>query len=479
MASGMDDPQLDTERYDDDSTLPVQYRRVGNTDVGFQPRSDPRETGLPAVQSPPQTNDQYRTGPTFGERIGAKPGAMQPAPAAPAAAPAPPPIQIDASKLPPGILPSTAKVDATVPSYGAPQAPGVQLPPAAMPSGILRTSVSPGEVPSPAASSPATTTLPGLMQRRSQAATPLDPSSNQYRMGWGQRLLGTAANFLHGFAGDKAEPIYVGPGATNSRFARDTSMQEKKVAGLDTDIGNQEKLAGLQEKGYEDALKQAYEGQLGDARIQTADAATARAQAAGETADVRAQLATTQGELNASRAKQATSTANKNDATRPTKVMGNRTYERQDNDTWKDIGPAPVKATGSGRGSKSDFDKIERDKQTTLRQAELRYQKAILDVDPKDAEGIKLIKEQLEQEKAQAQADYEARIQEKGGTVSAPSQATVKAPPPNRVVPAKVPPAKANEPRVRVREKATGKTGTLPKSQVAQAIATGRYEQAQ
>jgi hypothetical protein len=440
----MDDPQVDTERYtDDDSDLP----------------------------------NQYRTGPTFGERIGAKPGAMQPAPATPA--PAAPPIQIDASKLPPGILPSTAKVDATVPSYGAPQAPSVQLPSATMPSGILRTSVSPGEVPSPAASSPATTTLPNLMRQRSQAATPLDPSSNQYRMGWGQRLLGTAANFLHGFAGDKAEPIYVGPGATNSRFARDTSMQEKKVAGLDTDIGNQEKLAGLQEKGYEDALKQAYEGQLGDARIQTADAATQRAQAAGELADVKSQLSTSQAALNQAKAAQATSTGNKNDATRPRAIMGTRTMEKQDDGSWKDVGPAPAKAAGSGRGKQSDFDKIERDKQTTLRQAELRYQKAILDVDPKDAEGIKLIKEQLEQEKAQAQADYEARIQEKGGTVSAPSQATVKAPPPNRVVAAKVPPAKANEPRVRVREKATGKTGTLPKSQVAQALATGKYEQVQ
>jgi hypothetical protein len=55
----------------------------------------------------------------------------------------------------------------------------------------------------------------------------------------------------------------------------------------------------------------------------------------------------------------------------------------------------------------------------------------------------------------------------------------VKAPPPNKVVPAKAPAAKPNEQRVRVREKASGKTGTLPKSQVAQAIATGKYEQVQ
>jgi hypothetical protein len=349
MASGMDDPQLDTERYtDDDSGVPIQYR----------------------------------TGPTFGDRIGAKPGAMQPAQAAPAAAPAPPPIQIDASKLPPGIMPSTAKVDATVPGYGQPQAPSIQLPPAKMPPGIMRTNLTPGEVPSPAASSPATTTLPSLMQRRSQAATPLDPSSKQYRMGWGQRLLGTAANFLHGFAGDKAEPIYVGPGATNSRFARDTSVQSQKVAGLDTDIGNQEKLAGLQEKGYEDALKQAYEGQLGDARMQTADAATQRAQAAGELADVKSQLSTSQAELNRAKAAQATSTGNKNDATRPRAIMGTRTMEKQDDGSWKDVGPAPAKQSGAGRGSKSDFDKIERDKQKQIKDAENDAQKAIMKLKP-------------------------------------------------------------------------------------------------
>lgn len=466
MASGMDDPQLDTERFaDDDSDLP----------------------------------NQYRTGPTFGERIGAKPGAMQAAPAAPAAAPAPPPIQMDASKLPPGILPSTAKVDATVPGYGQPQAPSIQLPPAKMPPGILRTNVSPGEVPSPIASSPATTVLPNLMRQRSQAAAPIDPKAvdpatgkPMYRMGWGQRLLGTVANFANGFARNGVEPTYVGPGATNPRFARDTAMQGQKVAGLDTDIGNQEKLAGLQEKGYEDALKQAYEGQLGDARIQTADAATQRAQAAGETADVKSQLAASQAELNKQRGIAAAATANKNDATRPRAIMGTRTMEKQDDGSWKDVGPAPTKQGGAGRGSKSDFDKIERDKQKQIKDAENQAQTAVMKIKPpaptdyaefaaysKNPVAWKESKKQeiyaeLEGKKNQAQADYEARIQEKGGKVSAPGQATVKAPPPNKVVP-----AKPNEPRIRVREKATGKTGTLPKSQVAQAIATGKYEQAQ
>jgi hypothetical protein len=137
----------------------------------------------------------------------------------------------------------------------------------------MRTNLSPGEVPSPAASSPITTTLPGLMQRRSQAAAPIDPQAvdpktgkPMYRMGWKQRLLGTVANFANGFARDGAAPIYVGPGATNSRFARDTGMQEKQLAALDTDIGNQEKLAAEQQKMYEDASKQAYEGVLGEYR---------------------------------------------------------------------------------------------------------------------------------------------------------------------------------------------------------------------
>jgi hypothetical protein len=40
----------------------------------------------------------------------------------------------------------------------------------------------------------------------------------QYRMGIGHRILGTLANFANGFAGNRAQPIYVGPGALNNRY---------------------------------------------------------------------------------------------------------------------------------------------------------------------------------------------------------------------------------------------------------------------
>src|SRR5437016_3520553 len=45
---------------------------------------------------------------------------------------------------------------------------------------------------------------------------PPDPDDRQYRMGIGQRILGSVANFLNGFAKDGAGPIYVGPALTTA-----------------------------------------------------------------------------------------------------------------------------------------------------------------------------------------------------------------------------------------------------------------------
>jgi hypothetical protein len=63
-----------------------------------------------------------------------------------------------------------------------------------------------------------------------------------YKMGLGQRLLGTASNFLTGFGSGKTPPIYVGPGATNSRFDQDETTREANVARDPTALGEQEKL---------------------------------------------------------------------------------------------------------------------------------------------------------------------------------------------------------------------------------------------
>lgn len=51
----------------------------------------------------------------------------------------------------------------------------------------------------------------------------------QYRMGIGHRILGTLANFANGFAGNRAQPIYVGPGALNNRYYQDERQREQNL----------------------------------------------------------------------------------------------------------------------------------------------------------------------------------------------------------------------------------------------------------
>src|SRR5262249_50461474 len=50
----------------------------------------------------------------------------------------------------------------------------------------------------------------------------------QYRMGIGHRILGTLANFANGFAGNHAQPIYVGPGALNNRYYQEEAQRQQQ-----------------------------------------------------------------------------------------------------------------------------------------------------------------------------------------------------------------------------------------------------------
>src|SRR5215467_7386536 len=50
----------------------------------------------------------------------------------------------------------------------------------------------------------------------------------KYRMGIGQRILGTLANFANGFARTGAQPTYVGPGALNKRYYQDQADREQQ-----------------------------------------------------------------------------------------------------------------------------------------------------------------------------------------------------------------------------------------------------------
>ena len=69
---------------------------------------------------------------------------------------------------------------------------------------------------------------------QTQDLPPVQSSDNQgktlpkYRMGIGQRILGTLANFANGFARNGAQPVYVGPGALNNRYYQDQAAREQQ-----------------------------------------------------------------------------------------------------------------------------------------------------------------------------------------------------------------------------------------------------------
>ena len=81
---------------------------------------------------------------------------------------------------------------------------------------------------------------PGASSSASAAAQPLayvPPTQTRdakgktvpkYRMGIGQRILASVANFANGFAGNGATPVYVGPGALNNRYYQDEAFRQQQ-----------------------------------------------------------------------------------------------------------------------------------------------------------------------------------------------------------------------------------------------------------
>lgn len=67
-----------------------------------------------------------------------------------------------------------------------------------------------------------TTYMPPIQTRDAQGKT-----VPKYRMGVGQRILASVANFANGFAGNGAAPVFVGPGALNNRYYQDEAYREQ------------------------------------------------------------------------------------------------------------------------------------------------------------------------------------------------------------------------------------------------------------
>lgn len=232
-------------------------------------------------------------------------------PASPAPVPTAPPVPALAPQpLGRRMAPS---LPAPEPPAESSAAPNVNIPfdMSKMPSGILAPPATPQSIPKPPTGSN-NPTLTDLAREQAMYGKPLDPAKVDpatgkpvYKMGTGTRILASLANFASGFDKNHGAPIYVGPGATNARYSRDEAMRERNLTNVNTQIGTQKTLDSENSKLYEDATRQAYEGQLGEARTKTAEASEARAASAGELADTKEQLSASQIQLNQARANRA------------------------------------------------------------------------------------------------------------------------------------------------------------------------------
>jgi|GEM_PF-5646735 hypothetical protein len=71
-----------------------------------------------------------------------------------------------------------------------------------------------------------------------EAHTPPDTQDRKYRMGIGQRILGSLVNFAGGFSHNGLPPVYVGPGALNSRYYRDQKRQQDEAERSDARLNS-------------------------------------------------------------------------------------------------------------------------------------------------------------------------------------------------------------------------------------------------
>ena len=85
-------------------------------------------------------------------------------------------------------------------------------------------------------------------QVNQQAHAPLDRGNSKYRMGIGQRILGSLVNFANGFSGGNLPNVHVGPGAVNRRYYQDEQQREDDAAASDSRL---ESLQSAQTRNYE------------------------------------------------------------------------------------------------------------------------------------------------------------------------------------------------------------------------------------
>jgi hypothetical protein len=266
-------------------------------DAAFQPRAP---EGTLSIQ---ETADR----PSFGEKIGAKTPATTPRPAVEQPVPARVVTQPRPSITPPGatgILVPVTRDSTPSPSFGQKIGAKTAVQPAANPaptapsiSSIIPQSAPPAALTAGLDRKPLPSGLPSALAEQQKYATPLDPKAVDpttgkpiYKMGWGQRLAGVAANFASGMAG-RGPVSYIGPGATNQRFTREDDLRKANLEKANLNVAGQEKQDTTNLNLEKLAQRQAYESDMGASRKETAEARMATSAAQQETADIKDQLA--------------------------------------------------------------------------------------------------------------------------------------------------------------------------------------------
>ena len=255
------------------------------SDVGFRGRT-------PEGTLPIAPDDLHRLVATASPNSAAMPAAS---PGAPAAGAQPPDMKdlLRQSSGVPSVISAGLPKGAPPPSIASVVPPS----PAAPPAGVMRPPLAPTDVPKPPVGQNNQRRI-DLLKQMGTLGKPTDPKAvdangkPMYRMSLGQRILGTIGNAATGF-GRRGGPItYVGPGATNRQFDVAENQREKTLGGVKEELGEQDKLDTSEEKTYQDAVRQAYEGQLGQK-------ATELGAAAEKNMDIRGQLESSQAEKNA------------------------------------------------------------------------------------------------------------------------------------------------------------------------------------
>lgn len=347
-----------------------------------------------------------------------------------------------------GMFPKAPPDGTNVPMRPSTSAPGQPTVPMASADGVTpqQYPTIPKPAPAPVASAvqpPSIANItPGPVQPRLDnppqmppAPPAMDPNAvgangkSKYRMSLGERIAGTAANFLNGFARNGQAAVYVGRGARNQQWNQDQELSEQN------------------RKLYETATQGAYrQGQIEKFEAQ-GQAATDRANTAEQalkdkTAEFGKTIDEKQREFDnkkptleedaASRTKIADQMGMKKGSKERTtyiltgKMPGQDREQRQPTEleTWssafrRDNGREPSADEISKRKSNAadKSDQIEKDKDTAMQRAETKAQQRLSNFkifDPADQKRTpdqrkQSIYDDLEKEKAAAQKEYETR----------------------------------------------------------------------